>query len=195
LKLEIIQEFLISQGYEKTQYFRKNNENILPFENIFINNDKTELYLIEEKEVPFNKEEIEVFENNILAFIQLLPNRSPLKYNINLILLCPLKTESVDKADVKFLVGLERNKYTCRKIVLDTSYSNEIFIKKELSLLPSFPIRVDLPQSTSVRDRLAEEIKKVIPQNLYIELIKENEDMNMNTVLNLLEIREEKSDE
>lgn len=199
MKLEIIQEFLKSNGYEEKKFNRVTNENnfedILPFDNIFINRNETELYLIEEKSTPFTPEEIEAFENYILAFIQLLPNRNPLKYNINLLLLCPLQNESVDKSDVNFLVGLERNKYTCRKIVLDTSSSDDVFINNEISLLPSFPIKVDLTASKSIRDSLIEEVKTVVNQNLYSELVKEIEELNLDTVLNLLELREGKSDE
>ncbi|MCQ6266313.1 hypothetical protein M1K46_11650 [Fictibacillus sp. WQ 8-8] len=199
MKLEIVQDFLTSNGYEKKKFNReiiKNNvEDILPFENIYINRIETELYLIEEKNTPFTQEEIEEFENIILAFIQVLPNRNPLKYNINLLLLCPLQTDCIDKSDVRFLVGLERNKYTCRKIVMDTSSSKDIFIKKEISLLPSFPIKVELTQSKSIKDSLIEEVKTVVNKNLYNELVKENEELNLDTVLNLLELKEGKSDE
>jgi hypothetical protein len=191
MKLEIVQEFLKSRGYKKTKFYRKNNEDILPIDIIFINRDETELYIIEEKEAPFNKEEIENIENDILAFIQLLPNRSPLKYNINLLLLCPFQSENVNKEDLNFLVGLERNKYTCRKIVLDTSCSNDIFMKNELSLLPSFPIIVELTPSKSIRDNLAEEVRTVVKQDLYNELVKSNEDLYLEKILKLLEIKEE----
>lgn len=198
MKLEIVKEFLKSNGYAEKKYNReyKNNfEDILPFDNIFINRNENELYLIEEKRTPFTQEEIEAFENNILAFIQLLPNRNPLKYNINLLLLCPLHTESVDKSDINFLVGLERNKYTCRKIVLDTSRSNDIFIRNEISLLPSFPIKIELTASKTIRDSLIVEVKKVVNPNLYKELVKVDEDLNLTKILNLLELREGNSGE
>ncbi|MGP4080003.1 ABC-three component system middle component 1 [Pseudalkalibacillus sp. R45] len=199
MKIEIVLEFLKSNGFEEKKFnreFTKNNsEDILPFNNIFINRNETELYIIKEKSTYFTQEEIETFENNILAFIQLLPNRNPLKYNINLLLLCPLHTKGADKSMVNFLVGLERNKYTCRKIVMDTAISNDMFIKNELSLLPSFPINIELTPYKSLRESLEEDVKTVVNQKLYNELIKWNEELNLDTVLNLLELREEKSDE
>lgn len=200
MKLQIVLDFLAGNGYEEKMFKRKTHidgseEDILPFGHIFINSLGSELYIIEEKNTPFQKKEIEEFENIIFTFLQFLPNRNPLKYNINLLLLCPLRHEGSLSEEIDYLVGLERNKFTCRKIILDTSKNDELFRQDELSMLPSFPVQVELTPSGSIRKDLLVQVKEIVKPALYTQLIKINEKLELENILSLLGAKEENENE
>ncbi|ACK91498.1 hypothetical protein IRV08_18230 [Bacillus cereus] len=173
-----------SRKLEKEEY------NILEFDFIFINEKETELYIIEEKESLFTHEEIEVFNVKIAAFHTLMGN-SPIKYNINLLLLCPLHLQNLDKereASIRKILGHERDKYNCRKIFLDTANSN---FEEELSILPSIPIDVEIKNTSIGYEGLLEKVKEVLGESLYTELNRLDEEINLHSVVQHLNVKDE----
>lgn len=193
VKLAEVIHFFKINGFKETQFIRRSqvkestDYSILPFNNILTNENRTELYILEERvNGVFNKNEIENFEKKIAAFIPFLSNHDPIKYNINLILLCPLhleKKEDWRKTEIANVIGFERSKYTCRKIFLDTA--NKHF-EDELSLIPSIPLHVHLKFSESDQHDLTLKAKEILSTHLYEELVKEKEDIFIGKILTLL---------
>ncbi|MBY0029885.1 hypothetical protein ACQKJG_23225 [Priestia megaterium] len=158
---------------------------ILPFDKVFISAEEKEIYIIEEKNSLFTKEEIDKMDEKILTFIQFLSNRDPIKYNINLLLLCPFPTEKNTK-EINMILGYERSKYTCRKIFLDTS---NVEFQKELSILPSFPLEINLTLSDTKISSLSTRVKNIIDEDLYNELLKEEDQIELDDILNLVNVK------
>ncbi|MGG3271492.1 ABC-three component system middle component 1 [Priestia aryabhattai] len=169
----------------KKSFVGEEEVDILPFNKIFISSDNNEIYIVEEKDSLFTTEEIDEMDGKILAFIQFLPNKNPIKYNINLLLLCPLPSGEKTK-EVQEILGYERSKYTCRKIFLDTSSQD---FQQELSILPSFPLQVNLTLSERRISKLTTKVKEMVKQDLYHELLKEEEEIELEDILSLLEIK------
>ncbi|MFB4165328.1 hypothetical protein ACE1TI_16345 [Alteribacillus sp. JSM 102045] len=167
-------EFMInkSQYNSETEKYEHKQVSILDFKNIFTNKNETEIYLIEEKDQLFINEEVDEFEKRVAGFIAFLGN-NPLKYNINLLLLCPLNLQRKGKKEseeINKLISYERNKYYCRKIFLDTANQN---FEDEMSLIPSFPIKVNVEEVSKGYKGMSDAIKTIINKPLYKELIKE----------------------
>lgn len=159
--------------------------NILPFEHVYIDKNKVELYLLVEKKELFNEEEIKQFDKKISSFIAFLDYNDPIKYNINLILLCPLNLKThVTDSNTKKILAYERNKFNSRKIFLDTSNKN---FHEELEILPSFPIDLGYEFKSDGYKGLVEDIKTIIPNELFEELSKEIDEINVNKISYFLE--------
>ncbi|MFC9744202.1 hypothetical protein ACFVKC_40675, partial [Streptomyces noursei] len=104
MKIEEVCDYLRTNGYTEKTFLRnstflnsegrrdKKEVNILPFNQIFISQNQNEVYIVEEKESLFTPAELEKFDNLILTFIQFLSNKDVIKYNINLLLVCPFNT-------------------------------------------------------------------------------------------------------
>ncbi len=145
----------IDNAIDKHYDFDFRNE-LLHFDTIFSDKYGREIYIIEEQnEKIFSKEAIYKIEENIKAFIYSRPNNDGIRYNINLVLLCPIDKKTQEYNDI---VNLERDKYTCRKIFLDTECSN---IEEEMSILPFIPISSYVNYDVSEMTNLSDEIKKI----------------------------------
>ncbi|NWQ43312.1 hypothetical protein MLOOGBEN_21665 [Bacillus sp. EB106-08-02-XG196] len=188
---DVIKHFINNGYYEKTyiknsSYINKEGKReskdviILPFKHVFVSANNNEVYIIEEKENLFTSKELEEIDNKILTFIQFLSNRDPIKYNINLVLLCPFETKKNQKEFNKML-GYERSKYTSRKIFLNTSSDN---FENELSILPSFPLDVHLTLKQTQINSLTMKVKEVVNESLYNALLKDTiDDDTLNNIL------------
>ncbi|EPC8419161.1 hypothetical protein ACR3AO_001733 [Bacillus wiedmannii] len=173
------------KGNSETQEY-----NILEFDLIFINEKETELYIVEEKECLFTQEEIEAFNIKIAAFHTLMGNSS-IRYNINLLLLCPLDLQNLDKereASVRKILGYERDKYNCRKIFLDTANPN---FEEELSILPSVPINVEINTLNIGYEGLLDQVKTILGKPLYKELNRLEEEIDIYSVVKYLNVKGE----
>ncbi|MDN4075852.1 ABC-three component system middle component 1 [Fictibacillus terranigra] len=191
MKLNTVKDYLHANGYSEKPFMKKsaiiNSEgkreiseiNILPFKHIFISQSQKEVYILEEKECLFTSNELEKMDNLILTFIQFLSNKDAIKYNINLVLLCPFNKKQ-DQKELQKMLGFERNKYTCRKIFLDTSSKD---FSEEMAILPSFPLDVHLVLKSTQIDSLSNKIKEVMDDNLYSALLKDAEELTLNQVL------------
>ncbi|WP_399632713.1 hypothetical protein [Sporosarcina sp. SG10008] len=199
LKIEIVSQFLKDHGFSEKEYIRtwtisnaegkkeEMSRNILPFSSVFVDNNEKEIYIIEEKSSHFTVEEINKMENDILTFIQFLSNKESIKYNINLLLLCPLN--AIDKTEeITNLLSFERSKYTCRKIILNTANAE---FNQELAILPSFPISINSDFSREKVGELKERIKEVVDETIYQELLKEKDEINLEEILNHLTIEDD----
>lgn len=195
MKLNDVINYLVNNGYFEKTYIRNtsylNKEGkreskevrILPFNHVFVSANNNEVYIIEEKEDLFTSKELEEMDNIILTFIQFLSNRDPIKYNINLVLLCPFETKKNQK-EFNYMLGYERSKYTSRKIFLNTS--SKIF-ENELSILPSFPLDVHLTLKQTQIDSLTSKMKEVVSESLYNALLKDTiDDYTLNHILTSL---------
>jgi len=199
LKVEIVSQFLKDHSFFEKEYLRtwsiinaqgekeEMSRNILPFSRVFVDKNEKEIYIIEEKITYFLVEEINKMENDILAFIQFLSNKESIKYNINLLLLCPL--DAINKTEeITNLLSFERSKYTCRKIILNTASED---FDQELAILPSFPININDNIPEEKVDELKDRIEKVVDEVLYQELLKETEEIDLEKILNHLVIEDE----
>ncbi|MCZ2258076.1 hypothetical protein [Sporosarcina sp. G11-34] len=199
MKIEIVSQFLKDHDFLEKEYLRtwsssnaqgekeEVSRNILPFSRVFVDKNEKEIYIIEEKSSYFTVEEINEMENGILAFIQFLSNKESIKFNINLLLLCPLnaidKTEEITK-----LLSFERSKYTCRKIILNTA---NLDFNQELAILPSFPISINSELSQEKVGELKDKIKEVVDETIYQELLKEKDEIDLEKILNHLIIEDD----
>ncbi|MGG1629821.1 hypothetical protein [Rossellomorea sp. NRS-1567] len=191
MKINIVKDYLLTNGFLEKHFMRKsaiiNSEgkkenrviNILPFNHIFISQSEKEVYILEENESLFTSKELMKMDNLILTFIQFLSNKDSIKYNINLILICPFNKKK-DKKELQKMLGFERNKYTCRKIFLDTSSKD---FSEEMAILPSFPLDVQLVLKSSQIDSLTNNIKEIMDENLFRVLLKDSEEISLDQVL------------
>ncbi|OMF84315.1 ABC-three component system middle component 1 [Paenibacillus sp. FSL R7-0337] len=200
MRIMQVRQFFESNGFSETQFKRKMQNiegeeySILRFDCVLINKERSEIYILEEKlNCMFTRTEIEKLENMIAAFIPFLRNSDPIKYNINLMLLCPLhikQSNNTSKEKTASIIGVERSKQTCRKIFLDTSSDN---FDDELSMIPSFPLRVDFKFAESEQSNLSFKIKEVLSDELTKELSKENSKVDLDKITSLLRgIQDEK---
>lgn len=135
-------------------------KNLLSFESVFSDSCGREIYIIEEQiEKMFSKQTIIEMEDRVKAFIFSRQNNDGIRYNINLILLCPIDKKSLE---YKNIVALERDKYTCRKIFLN---SNCQCIQDELSILPFIPISEYVDYDVNKLMNLTDEINKISYNN------------------------------
>lgn len=133
---------------------------LLPFDSVFSDSYGKEIYIIEEQlEQMFSKEIIATIEDKVRAFIYSRQNNDGIRYNINLILLCPIDKKS---QEYKEIVDLERNKYTCRKLFLNSKCSN---YEDEMSILPFIPISSYINYDVSELTNLADEINRITFSN------------------------------
>ena len=187
MKLDSICEILNQNGYfmkKFTKFISKGiNSKIfltdyktLDFDNVLSNENDTELYIIEEKaNDAFSFEDIYAMEKRISSFIFTRPNKDSLKYNINLILICPIK-----EMDRKLVITLERNKYYCRKIFINSLLEGQDF-ENELNVLPFLPISHSVPfYELSSIPNVLEEVKSKINDNKIFELLSSEEEINLN---------------
>lgn len=159
----------------------------LSFKHIYINTAETEMYILCESKEAFTEKEIKEYEREIASFVIMVGNR-PLAYNINLVLLCPLnlkKNQLSVNSPISRLIDMERNRYYCRKIFLDTANRNS---EEELVTLPFLPVKIELDISHLNYEKTAEKIQKVIPAELHKELIKKESNPNLQQVVKFLEI-------
>ncbi|MEX3748195.1 hypothetical protein [Lysinibacillus xylanilyticus] len=199
MKIDIVSQFLKDHNFKEKEYTRtwsiinsqgekeEMSRNILPFDRVFVDNDEKEVYIIEEKSNYFTVEEINEMENDILAFIQFLSNKESIKYNINLLLLCPLNAKD-NRKEITDLLSFERSKYTCRKIILNTANAE---FEQELAILPSFPININDNLSQEKVDILNDRIKIVVDEAIFQELLKETDEIDLEEILNHLVIEGE----
>lgn len=203
LKIDIVSQFLKDHNFKEKEYLRtwsirnaqgekeEISRNILPFDRVFVDNNEKEIYIIEEKLNYFTVEDINKMENDILAFIQFLSNKDSIKYNINLLLLCPLNAADKTK-EITNLLSFERSKYTCRKIILNTANAD---FEQELAILPSFPINLNHNLSKEKVDLLNDRIKKVVDEAIFQELLREADEINLEEILNNLVIEDDNQSE
>ncbi|WP_342503623.1 hypothetical protein [Lysinibacillus sp. FSL L8-0126] len=203
MKIDIVSQFLKDHNFKEKEYLRtwsirnaqgekeEISRNILPFDRVFVDNNEKEIYIIEEKLNYFTVEDINKMENDILAFIQFLSNKDSIKYNINLLLLCPLNAADKTK-EITNLLSFERSKYTCRKIILNTANAD---FEQELAILPSFPINLNHNLSKEKVDLLNDRIKKVVDEAIFQELLREADEINLEEILNNLVIEDDNQSE
>ena len=118
-------------------------------------------------------------------FIIWLGNK-PLKYNINLILLCPLGLGSKSKQDrqgIDEIINYERDKYYCRKIFIDVSNPN---FEEELLILPSFPLKVSFDGMMKRYDGVIQAINEILPEQLYNELKQKEIKPDIDKILSMI---------
>lgn len=157
---------LIAAEY-KLKCYESSNENarvsklLSLFEHVYFDANEREAYLLIEKANIFSPSEIDQLVDEIAGFITLRPN-DILKYNINLVLLCPLQlynNNAINESDPKYkILSYEKDRYFCRKFLLDTTNPN---FEEEIDLLPFMPVDVDFNQVSQGYDGLIIEVKKL----------------------------------
>ncbi|MBH0160460.1 hypothetical protein [Fictibacillus sp. 26RED30] len=144
------------------------------FQDIFINQDESEAYIVIFNDHIFKEEELKMFESKIIGLIGYLPN-TPIRYNINLVLACPLKIKEGDRLSEtsNAIIRYERIKYYCRRFFLDIENSS---FEDELIMLPFSSIQLDI--DVKGYNGILREIQKIVPENLYEELMKDQTDFS-----------------
>lgn len=146
--------------------------NILNFEYVFSDKENKEVFIIQEKNKIYTKDEIKRYEEEVASFINFYPNNS-LKFNITMVLLAPLNLEKKKSkkvsSDVLELLSSEKDKYFCKKIVLDSKNNN---IDEELSILPLVPINISVSDKSSGYNGITLKLKEFINDSVFNELIK-----------------------
>ncbi|MGN4584298.1 hypothetical protein [Bacillus cereus group sp. MYBK228-1] len=191
-------ELLKQNGFQKKEYIpnrivynqetQKSEEKairLLNFDHVYLNKTETELYILIEKDTVFTHRDIKEYEKKMFNFIIWLGNK-PLKYNINLILLCPLGLGSKSRQDRKGIdeiINYERDKYYCRKIFIDVSNPN---FEEELLILPSFPLKVSFDGMMKGYDGVIQAINEILPEQLYNELKQKEIKPDIDKILSMI---------
>lgn len=134
MMIEKIEEILLNCGYLKKEFYTvKNKENIeFEFDNIYVNADDTEMYILVEDYV--SEVNIKKYHDEIL-FFQNWYNNEILIYNINLILI--YNNDSTDEELRNLIYKYEKDAHLCRKIFIDSlSELNDL----EFDILPFRPL-------------------------------------------------------
>ncbi|EJR78560.1 hypothetical protein PDQ31_14410 [Bacillus cereus] len=170
---------------QETQEYEKEKISVLNFENVYVNITETELYILIEKEDVFTHQDIKSYEKKVFDFTIYLGN-NPLRYNINLILLCPLELQNKSKRNVKEIneiINYERDKYHCRKIFIDVS---NVDFEDELLILPSFPLKVSFSETMKGYDGVIQAIHEILPDHLYNELKQKENKPDIEKILSII---------
>ncbi|OMD41115.1 hypothetical protein [Paenibacillus odorifer] len=145
---------------------------ILKFDCIYADQEIREVFVIASKlKSVFTQEEIKNCEQEIANFINFHPSNS-LRFNITLILLCPLNfTKKMKKipADILDVLGSEKDKYFCKKIFLDSTNPNA---EEELSILPLVPINISVKDKANGYSGITLKLKEFMNDELFKELTK-----------------------
>lgn len=178
MDLKKIDNLFLKYNFKKEKLYI--DEDILDFENIYINKDRTEVYIVEEVSLDQIKGSIiEEFQEEILWFENFTENYY-LKYNINLIIL--YDESNSNKEFRRYIEKYERDSGICKKIFID--------IKNEdnLCMLPFIDIEIKHDIENPSLD-ISSEIKKILKDdNLVNILLNSNldEENNYNDVISLI---------
>lgn len=172
-----IEEFFLTNGFKKLGEFEDNSSIIklllkTGFHNIFISPNENEVYIVETNKHVFREEELKSFETKIIGLVGFLPN-IPLRYNINMVLACPLNIRNNGKSSrtKNQIIRYERIKYYCRRFFLDTA---NLSFEDELAILPFSSIQLDI--NVKGYEGIVQEIKKILPEEIFTELVREQTD-------------------
>ncbi|AIQ34699.1 hypothetical protein R50345_08790 [Paenibacillus sp. FSL R5-0345] len=183
--LEQLISMLENNGYYRMSYIQRlpkydkdNNKyemkylNILNFDYVFSDKENKEVFIIQEKNKIYTKDEIKRYEEEVASFINFNPHNS-LKFNITMVLLAPLYLQMKKSKKVSFevleLLSSEKDKYFCKKIVLDSKNSN---FEEELSILPLVPINISVKDKSNGYNGITLKLKEFINESVFNELIK-----------------------
>lgn len=185
MKLNYVAEILSSFGFTAQEFSKtKITEDgqvkykVLDFKNVYSDKLQRELYiLVENLDRIFNKEEIDDFQKKVARFIYSRPNNDALKFNINLVLICPFGE------DISQVVSLERDKYYCRKIFINSGVTSEEDFMREVYTLPSIPISKILKgfalNNVSGMDHI---IKKVIENEDLLNILCSDDEIQLEKI-------------
>ncbi|MBD3917585.1 hypothetical protein H8B09_02375 [Paenibacillus sp. PR3] len=164
--------------------FRKHLEE-LGLDDVYLNKQENEMYIVKSKDEPMALDEVQIIINKIAGFTLLFPNIS-LSYNINLVLICPLNKKQVDNELLDGInrLNIERNKYYCRKFVLNSSAKNT---DEEIDILPIRAISLHIKEQFNGYDGLNRNVSNVLGDAMFEELSKP-ERPELDQILKFLEI-------
>lgn len=175
-------ELLLKNEYiHKENILRKDEMLLSQFEDVYFDKQQREMYIICEKQkFDFTEESltnyIDQMETIISGFISIYAD-NVLSYNVNLVLLLPIGLYEEKPEYLEYRVTLisnyERDKYSCRKIFIDSTAKSEEEIERELNMLPF--LRINSKQD-SEPDNVEQKIKEILFNNeeFYNEMIKED---------------------
>lgn len=129
-----VNEILLSCGYKMREFSMcQNDEDVkLNFDNIYVNSDETEMYILVENYI--SESNIKNYHDEIL-FFQNWYNNEILIYNINLILIYENNSSNQELRNLIF--KYEKDTHLCRKIFIDSkSELNDL----EFDILPFRPL-------------------------------------------------------
>lgn len=154
-------------------------------DDVYLNQQENEMYIVKGKKEPMTLEEVQSFVNKIAGFTLLFPNIA-LSYNINLVFICPLKKSQVNSEllDEMNRLIIERNKYYCRKFVLDSNVKN---VDEEIDILPIRAVSLHINEQFHGYDGLNRSVSLAIGDTMFEELRK-SEKPDLDAILNLIEI-------
>jgi hypothetical protein len=163
--------------------------NLLPsFEHVYTDSAEKEAYIIVEKDYIFSNDEIRQYVDEIVGFIALRPNE-PLKYNVNLIIVCPLNLknkENYNDDPTYQIMAYEKDRYFFRKIFVDSLNPN---VEEEINILPFIPITVDFNAISAGYEGLATKVKAILGyEELFINLSNSESPPNLDAVIEMVKL-------
>lgn len=182
-----VKEYLKENGFSQVNEdskFRKYIEEI-GLDDVYLNYLENEMYIVKGKDEPISLEEVQSCVDKIAGFTLLFPNLA-LSYNVNLVFICPLLKQQIKDGflDQSNRLIIERDKYYCRKFVINSSAKN---LDEEIDILPIRPVSLHIKEQFSGYDGLNQSVLKVIGTSIFEELSKK-EKPDLDTILKLIEI-------
>lgn len=169
---EKVESYLKVNGFNllssDSKYFKVLSK--LSVSSVFISSEENEMFLLEETSSIFTETEINKIVGEIAGLAIYYPNEA-LTYNINLILICPIKVTSIDQEIYNKIMSFERDKYYCKKFIINSL--NKSF-QEELDILPITPINLQYKDGFKGYQGLNDQLIDILNDDLYQELISEN---------------------
>ncbi|WP_277469713.1 MULTISPECIES: ABC-three component system middle component 1 [unclassified Paenibacillus] len=182
-----MKQYLKENGFSpinEDSKFRKYIEE-LGSDDVYLNQLENEMYLVKGKDEPVSMQEVQSYVDKIAGFTLLFPNLA-LSYNVNLVFICPLKKQQIKDGflNQSNRLIIERDKYYCRKFIINSSAKN---LDEELDILPIRPVSLHIKEQFSGYDGLNQSVSKVIGDSIFEELSKK-EKPDLDAFLKLIEI-------
>jgi hypothetical protein len=184
---KIFEKLITRRATEGKEFVEKIS--LLPsFDHVYVDAEEKEAYILVEKDSIFSNEEIQQYVDEIVGFIALRPNET-LKYNVNLIMVCPLNLKNKENYNYDpayQIMSYEKDRYFFRKIFIDACNPN---IEEEINILPFMPITVDFNAISAGYEGIAAEVKSVLGhEELFTNLGKRDVSPQLDAIIELLRL-------
>ena len=180
---EYLQENGFSSINDESRYKKYIEE--LGLNDVYLNQKENEMYVVKGNDEPISLDEVQSCVDKIAGFTLLFPNLA-LSYNVNLVIICPLNNQKVKNKllNQSNRLNIERDKYYCRKFVLNSITKD---VNEELDILPIRPVSLHIKEKFNGYEGLNERVLNVLGEVLFKELSR-SEKLDLDDLLKLIEI-------
>lgn len=182
-----VKEYLQENGFssinDESRYKKYIEE--LGLNDVYLNQKENEMYVVKGNDEPISLDEVQSCVDKIAGFTLLFPNLA-LSYNVNLVIICPLNNQKVKNKllNQSNRLNIERDKYYCRKFVLNSITKD---VNEELDILPIRPVSLHIKEKFNGYEGLNERVLNVLGEVLFKELSR-SEKLDLDDLLKLIEI-------